>query len=473
MTGSRGWVGGALVGGLLLGLVLVPDPIDGQVAAADARALVERAAARMGGAAELRAVERVRLDMMTWWQRTEFRGTPAADRPSAEPHTDVRDYGLDAWRNTREFGARNIVNVVRDSIAITDFGTGFQPQSVAYVDERDELFLYTPDRLILALLAAADLRMGSDTTVAGERYDVVGATVLQGLPVAVGFHGGTGLPAFLRFQKGHPNDFGLVPWGDMEVEIWYAGWQTFGALSIPTQWDIRRSGRPYKRMTVERAVFNPEFAADSFEISTALRQAYLEARRPMHDRAIDSVSVATPGLVRIHAFGFPAGTLQVGGGSLLLEAGQAPLNLTRAREALSGHGVPSVQAALVAAARTGNGGVVALVREGTPVYTSAAARPFLERMLENAGERVRGITVVDEGRWLEIEGGRVRLEPIDLPDAHGSILLYAPQQRWVYAPDAVTPLDVRMVRERIAALAWEVEAVGTARSLWTPLVPGD
>lgn len=439
----------------------------------DARAVVERAIALMGGSA-LRSIERVRLDMMTQWQRTSYRAVPWSDRPSFEPHVDVRDYTIPAWRNTRDFGAGKITNIVRDSVAVTDIGQGFRPQSVAYVDERDELFVYTPDRLMLLLAGATDLTAAGDTTLGGEPHRRVRATLATPRPLAVtvAFHEGTGLPTALWFRQAHPNDFGLVPFGKMQVEVWYSNWRTTGEVSIPTQWDIERAGAPYKRMTVRNAVFNPTFQADSFMISADLRSAYMASRRPMHDVSVDSVKIAAPGLVQIHGFGFPMGAVRGATGWLLLEAGHAPLSLARGRAALAQQGVSEIAAGLVAAARPGNGGVVDLVKGGVPVYTSAAAAPFIQVILSNEGVAVRGVTVVAEGRWVGEGEERLRLEPIDLPDTAGSLMVYSPRLAWVYAPDAATPLDLRMVRERARALGWKLRAIGTARALWSELPDG-
>lgn len=335
------------------------------------------------------------------------------------------------------------------------------------MDERNELFLYTPDRLVLALRDAPDLTAAGDTTIGGERHTLVRATVRGGLPLTVAFHAGTGLPAMLRFRQGHPNDFGLVPFGRMDVVAWYSGWRTFGDISIPTQWDIERAGAPYKRMTVLAANFDPTFAPDSFVVSDELRQAFLDTRAPMHDRPIDSVTVALPGLLRIHAFGFPAGAIHTGNEWVLLEAGHAPLNLDRTLDELGGHDVQTISSAVVVAARNGNGGVARLVERGVPVYTSVAEEPFIDVMLKGYGVEKRGITVVREG--MTIANGTLRLEPIALPDYPGSLMIYAPELEWLYLPDAATALDVRIGRARAAELGWTVSVVGTARGVDVPL----
>lgn len=435
----------------------------------DARSVVATALAHMGGEDALRAVERVHLDMTTQWQRTGFRDVPWTDRPSFEDHTDIRDYTIPAWRNTRLFPGRAIVNVVRDSVATTDFGPGPQPLSIAYVDEREELFVYSPDRLLLLLADAPDLAAAPDTVVGGETMRVVTATLDDRLPSTVWFHAGTGLPVRLRFRAAHPNDYGLVPWGAMDVQVWYSNWRTLGTLSIPTQWDVLRMGRPYKRMTVRNGTFDADFApADSFAVSPELRIRFqVEAAGPMHDRPLDSVRTVVEGLVAVHGFGFPAGAVDTGDGWLLLEAGHMPLNLQRALEQMAPEGVDDVVGALAASTRAGNGGALTLVDEQRSVWVAPAARELLDRVLGNHGRDPGALIPVTAGRWIGRGDARVRLEPVDLPDAPGSVMVWSPSLGWLYAPDASLPLDVRMVKERAAALGWDWRALGTARGLVT------
>lgn len=449
-----------------------PSELDAQAVDRDARERVTHAADLMAAPGRLQDIRTVRLEMMTQWQRTGFRSVPWSDRPSFERHVDVRDYTLPAWRNTREFGSRRIVNVVRDSVATTDLGAGPQPLSVAYVDERNELFSYTPDRLVVQLLEADDLRSVGDTVIGGEPHNRVAATLGGRIDATVDFHAGTGLPTVVRFRRGHPNDFGLVPFGEMWVEVWYSNWRSFGPISIPTQWDVTRVGVPYKRMTVLDATFNPEFAADSFTVTPDLRRAYVDARRPMHDRAVDSVVAVVPGVVALHGFGFPTGAIAVDDSWILMEAGHAPLNLDRGMEELTTAGVTDLSAAVVVTASAGNGGVAALVDRSIPIYTSRAAKPFLDVMLTNANRPVQGVTVVDRGRWIGEEGAGLRLEPIDLPDVPGSLVVYSPRHRWLYAPDAMTALDRRLVLDHARARGWTVERFGMSRRLWMPL-PSD
>ncbi len=109
------------------------------------------------------------------------------------------------------------------------------------------------------------------------------------------------------------------------------------------------------------------------------------------------------------------------------------------------------------------------MRDGTPVYASAAAAPFLDAVLAGGGMPPGGYTVITSSRSFGSGRRAVRVAPVDLADVPGSLMLYVPSARWVFASDATTPLDLMLVRERARALGWEVEALGTARHLWIPL----
>jgi hypothetical protein len=449
----------------LLGLLALSAGV-GPVAAQDAprgEEIVRRAVELTGGEAALRGVERVAFRMMTQWQRPSFRDVPYRDRPSFEAHFDVRDYTIPAWRNTREFGPRRITNIVRDSVAVTDMGEGFRPLSVAYVDEREELFAYTPDRLLLALLDAPDLEARPDTSLGGEPHRRVRATLSGRFPATVHFHAGSGLPTLLRFRAAQPADFGLVPWGEMLVEVWYSGWRTFGDVAIATQWDITRVGEPYKRMTVLRADFAPDFApADSFTVTPDQRAEYRasSAPLPMHEgRRIEERTMAEPGRAELApAFGIPAGAVAVGDGWMLLGAGQAPFSWRQAVEALAELDVTPITSVVVAEARAANGGVRVAAKDGLPVYVSAASEPFVRTMLAEAGLSDASVVRVDRETTLGRGDATVVLAPVDLADVPGALMLYRPATGWIYAPDARDPLDHRLVRAEARRLGWNAAA---------------
>lgn len=284
---------------LVLALALASQSAGAQSAAT---AVVDRAIARMGGDAALRAIRTIRMDVITQWQRTVLTDHPFADAPSYERHADLRDYQARAWRNTRQFiPAGRTVDIVADTVgARTVQGPNGMPSTtplnIAYVDERRELFAFAPERMLQLVRDAADLRALPDTTIAGVVHARVSATV-EGFQSTLFLRRTDGLPALARFRANETNDFGLAPWGTMEVEFWYSAWSRVApGVLLPRQRDVRRIGRPYKRMTVVAMTVNAPAPADSFAITETTARSYLaNARRPMWDVAPD------PALARLEA----------------------------------------------------------------------------------------------------------------------------------------------------------------------------
>jgi hypothetical protein len=440
-------------------------------------AVVDTAIARMGGADVLGRIQRVRFELLTQWQRTSFANQPYADQPSYELHSDVRDYTIPAWRNTRRFQLvgtpRPITDIVRDSVAIRQINGAWAPLNVAYVDERRELFTFAADRLVLLARAAPDLAMAADTTIGGLPHARVTATV-AGFPATLFFRRGDGLLAMARYRAAQPNDFGLVPWGVMDVELWYSRWQRLpsGAV-LPHQWDTRRVGQPYKRITVLAAAFDTVATADSFAVSDSLRRAFFAtANRPMHDLPLDSARVVEPRLATFGAFGAPSGAVKLGRQWMLLEPGQAALSVERAAAWLARtDSGATLGGALVTTPTPANGGAEWLAARRVPMHAGPGAMPFLQKILANHGRPASAATAISRGRWIRADGDSLWVEPIDLPDAAGALLVYVPSLRWAYAGMAAGPLQRDFVLARIRERGWAVERLGTLRAIATPL-PG-
>lgn len=477
----KGWTtewNGSTAAWLIRGLIVTllagwPTGVAAATTQARADEVVGIAMELMGGEAALRAVDRVSLSMMTQWQRTGFREIPGTDLPSFERHYDVRDYTIPAWRNTRDFGARKLINIIRDSVASSDFGDGPRPLSIAYVDEREELFTYTPDRLLLKLVDAPDLTLGPDTLLAGEPHHRVSARLSGRFPSEVFFHAVSGAPTLLRFRAGHPNDFGLVPWGEMEVEVWYNNWRSFGDVAIPTQWDVFRVGRPYKRMTVRAAVFNPEFAADSFVVSDDLRAAYQASETlPMHQtRALDGVEVEDGIALTSGGFGAPMGAVNVGDGWLMVGAGQTGWNLERAVESFEEAGIDRFVGVVAGEAVTGNGGVAAAAAMGWPIYTSPSAEAFVRAVL--SAEGLSGdVQVVQRALHVGAGDQQLLLEPFSMPDAPWSMLAWHAASGWLFVPDARDGLGIRLAMAHARQRGWEVRWIGGLRQMKAPAPAG-
>jgi hypothetical protein len=258
----------------------------------------------------------------------------------------------------------------------------------------------------------------------------------------------------------------------MDVEVWFAGWRKQpGGLAYPYQWDVRRVGRPYKRMTVLAATFNPPASPDSFVVSDSLRAAYLASSvRPMHDVPFDSARIVAGRFASFGAPGAPAGAVKLGREWVLLEPGQAPLSAERAAGWLAKVDRDGrLSAALVTAPSPNNGGVPWLTAHRVPVYAPRAARPYLDRVLRGYGAPATGVSTIARGQWLRVGGDSLWLEPVDLPDLPGALVVYSPSLQWLYEASAANPLHLDRLLALAKARGWTVVRTGSARAPMVPL----
>jgi hypothetical protein len=442
-----------------------------------ARAILDTAMARMGGLTALTAVERMRLEVMTEWQRTAFE----TDRPpvilSYELSTELRDYTIPAWRYSRRFfspnGTSGVVDLVSDSVAAMALNGQWRPQNVAYVDERDEVFTFAPERILALARGAADVRALSDTLIDGARYARVTATVGKFRPT-LHFRRSDGLLARASFRAAQPNDFGLAPWGAMDVSITYSRWQKIPstALVLPMQLDVTRVGRPYKRMTTISVAVNPSIPAESLAVTDSLRAAFLAAsRKPMFDLPMDSARIVDQAFAVFGAPGTPTGAVKVGGRWLLVEAGTAPLSIERSVAFLRRTDPDAALAGALITAPIGAGGVAWLSREGVTTWVTSSARPFTAAALRGWATPTATVRPVTRNAWLRVGSDSAWVETIDLPDFPGTALVYVPTLRWAYAFPA-GPVQMDYIVDRVRQRGWRVDKIGSVRNfVGMPVTP--
>jgi hypothetical protein len=448
---------------------------------------LDTAIARMGGKETLERIERVRFEMMTLWQRLTFDDRPTDLIGTYELHSDLRNYALGAWRNTRRFvsgpALQEGTDIVLRDVSIRRLpprpdGTAspWAPLSIAYVDERKEVFAFVPERLLLAARAAGDLRALPDTTIAGTPHARVSATI-DGFPTTIFFRRRDGFLAMARYRAGQPNDFGLAPWGTMEVEMWYSRWAKYpasGAASVvyPTQWDVKRVGRLYKRLVVLAANFDAVAPADSFAVSDSLRAEFAAgpANRPMWDLPLDSAKVIESRFAQFGRPGQSQAAVKLGSKWLMLEGTAVPQRNETDLAWLKGSDRTAAPAGvLVTVANAGLGGAAWLVERKLPVFVAPGAAAPMAATLANRNQPRTALTVIAKPQWLHVGGDSLWVESIDYPDLAGSLVAYVPSLRWVYSGAATSPLTVDMLVARIRERGWPVDRIGSLRAVVQPL----
>lgn len=451
-----------LAGALALLIAHAPDP--------GARAVLDTALARMGGLPAIRAVQRMQVEEMIEWQRQTLDTRPHAAVSSYELSSELRDYARPAWRYSRRFftpnGPFDVVDVVTDSVAAVSMRGKWSAQNVAYVEERDEAFTFAAERIVLLARESAGARALPDTVIGGVRHARVVATVGRFRPTLY-FRRGDGLLALARFRAAQPNDFGLAPWGEMDVDIWYSRWQRMGdaGLLLPTQLDVHRVGRPYKRISTIAAKVNPAIPADSFAISDSLRAAFLAtSRRAMFDLPLDSARIVDGTFAVFGTPGTPAGAVKVGGRWLLIEAGTAPLSVERSVAFLRRADAATPVGGALVTASAGAGGIAWLVKQPAPTWIAGAARPYADAVLRGWNVRGQSPRDVAADRWITVGADSIRIEIIDLPDVPRTPIVYVPALRWVYAAPP-GPVATEYVAAHVRRRGWIVDRIGSARGI--------
>jgi len=438
---------------------------------APVRSVVERAITAMGGDSSLRAIRSQRMEVMTQWMRTSIADRPYLDYPSFERHTDLRDYTTNSWRNTRSPVNAGPPNpfpfIVRDDVAVVyrnarpDLPGAWMPLSIAYVDDRRQLFAFAPERLVLTLRDDPRARMLPDTTIDGAPHARVAATV-DGYESVTFFRRRDGLPAMVRFLADETNDFGLAQWGMHEVEFWYSRWgspsRAPGSPLLPFQRDVNRIGVPYKRMTVLSLVVNAAAPADSFAISDSLVRAYREgpAAKAMWDisaAAVDSGTTRSADGNFITAFTFwlgSEGAVKIGGRWMMLQSGVGRGVPAKVAEWAARHTADTPLGG-VFATTTSNGGLSWMLAQRHVVVAAPSLRPYLPAILH--GPIPASVTMVSAARWVRIGSDSVWVEPLPGGELPGSMIIYSPTLRWLYSPSATTPAGRAHEADVIARLS--------------------
>jgi hypothetical protein len=457
--------------------------------AGDSRALsvVDTAAARMGGIDALRTIRTARYTMVTQWLATSFDKRPFNDAPSYEFSSDMRDYATLTWRNVRRFPNgtdwSEYVDLVLDTVAarysptpVPSFANAgrtidhWTALNVAYIDERRELFAFTPDRLVLLLHDAPDLRMHADTIIGGIAQVAVSATI-DGYPTTAFFRRSDGYLTMARYHADESNDFGLAPWGPMYVEEWYSRWRYDAAthLRLPSQWDIVRVGKPYKRMTIVSAEINPALPPDSLVLSDSIRAQYLMyARRPMADVPLANAHLSANGKVALFATpGAPIAAVRVGNGWVLLEPGSLPLNAERAAAWLTSNATGSSVVGAIMGTTYPSGGASWIAKQKLPVYVAPVGASGALASFVDFGAPPAELHSVTRGQWIRFPRAAhdsLWAEPMDVANLQHALLIYVPSLHWAYSTAIGEPAEMKSVADRLRKRGWRVDLVGSPRT---------
>ncbi len=289
-----------------------------------------------------------------------------------------------------------------------------------------------------------------------------------------------GLPAMVRYRAAMASDAQLAPYGTMEVEVWWSRWQKAprpGSASVlyPMQADVNLVGRPFQRITTILADFTVPSTPDSFAINDSLRHAFFAGAtsRPMWQTVpMDSGTVADGHFAASWRNLLGPIAVLVGHSWVMLLDAAVPLEARMSEAGWLERRVPGSKVGIGIVTRPGALGVGTgwLTGRGLPVYVAPSASRIVTLIGRNWGDTSSGL-VLSKGRWIRLAGDSAWVEPVDLPTAPGSALLYVPSLKWVYSAGATGPTDATALVNRVRAHGWPVERIGSARNVNSAVNP--
>lgn len=188
----------------------------------------------------------------------------------------------------------------------------------------------------------------------------------------------------------------------------------------------------------------------------------------MGDLPIDSARLVGSGRIAAFAtFGAPANALKLGDGWLLIEPGNLPVSAERAAAWLSVHDPGSRVIGGIVCGVAPAGGASWIAGQHMPVYTAPAGEAATALSLRNYGAPSAALRVVTHGEWVFAIGAHrdsVWMEPIDLPNAPQSMVLYVPSMRWAYSSRIAGPADIAIVTSLARRRGWKIDRIGSPRA---------
>lgn len=402
---------------------------------ADPRDVVGRAIDAMGGDSLLRGLRYLRLEGVRE-ETSPGVATDAGIPPTITGHFDeLRDVraGVARRHQSVELASRG------EPVAYTVTSAAALSNDVADELER------SPERILLAALAAADLRSLADTVFGDETYHVVafGAPRLRVYVNAV-----TGLPRGWAGLRSYPGDrFVWRIWGDVRTRVLWSGWSLEpGGLRYPRLQRIIRNGVAQKTVTITKIEPNPAVEPDS---APSVDRAAIRATEVIGE----DVREVGPGIVFLPG-AYNTVLVRQDDGVVVIEA---PESAEYSRQVLAEAatrfpGLPVKAVVVTTPAWPHVGGIREYVARGIPIHTAARNAGLIRRIAASAHrqdpdslERSPRPPLIRAVADTVTLGGGENAVQLLLASSPGSrkaatdLLVYLPSRNLLYAGDLYVP----------------------------------
>lgn len=439
----------------------VPTTTFAQAPRNPSKSYVERAIEEMGGISRLEAIKTARIEY--WGHRYLLEESERPDGPWIVAYlnaTELRDYQRGALQEDEEQWGLGLEGGVKSSMTVADgvaqMTTGDQPRPVTMgqvVDAQQKLE-FSPDRLMLAALSAADLHSLPDTWIHGEPYRVIAFT-RDAIPIRAYVNVYTGLPGIVEWTRAYPYSTFWRVWGDVQNRLEYTAYQLLpGGIRLPLQYDLMRNGQPFTSEIITKIELNPPLPQNSFGISPDVRAAFEQLKpRMIEGPPLGKPSPLVQGDDSLVQFvgAWNCAIVKQPDGLLILEAPISPAH-TSALLAEAHKRFPNspIKAAITTSdAWPHFGGIREVVANGIPIYAVDLNQPILTRLINAPFTQVPDTLAKSPKpaifHWVSaktvIGAGQNRLELYPMRNASGErmMMVYFPEHKVLYTSDLVQP----------------------------------
>lgn len=426
-----------------------------QAPSTDARALLQRAVAAMGGDA---LGEVTSLEIETSGHAYAIEQSERPEGPFIviyQQGKQLRDY---TGRRTREESQQRAIMAPEWSPAITVVSSGGAvamvrggrtvPGSLSQLDAAGRSLALSPERVLFTALDARDLKREPDVKARAMMQRVVSFS-WNGLRVRLMLNPYNGLPT-AREVIGPDPLFDM--WGVVTETTYFSYWNLEpGGIRYPRQLDTFWNGVTKSSSSITALRINPPLDDGLFAIQEDVRSAFAAAKPSGFGTAVLNVSRAkeiAPGVVQIPG-SWNTTFVRQPDGILILEA---PISSSYSAQVLdeAARRFPGVKVKGVVTTSDAwphLGGVREYVARGVPVYALDLNRPILERLIAapygDKPDRLARAPKAAVFTWISartvIGSGETRVElyPIRGENGERMMMAYFPVPKLLYSSDEI------------------------------------
>ena len=446
-----------------------------------AQDLLRDALHAMGGEEAVRGIRS--LELKATVQRNALEQSERPEGPYIAEYdqiTEWRDVAGRRWKRATDMQFAmykfSTAAIVADGVAAHVNGGRFSPGGVGDLEESEEVFDLSPERILLTASAAPDLRRLDDVTLQSVPQHVVAFT-WQKHPVKIFLSSETNLPTAVEWVRAYPGNTYWNPWGDVTTRVYYSlWWLTSGGIHYPLQLDYVRNGLDERKITITDLKVNEAIAENTFAIPDDVKSA-VRAHPPVvaDDRplAVQNAKEITEGVIFLPGL-WNTTLVKQADGIVVIEApissGYSAKVIAEAQRRFPG--VPIKAAISTSDSWPHIGGVREYVARGIPVYVLDRSLPLLKRLVaaphserpDALARAPRAAKFVSVSSKATIGAGPNRLEiyPIRGETSERQMMVYFPGHKLLYGsdpfqkdeygytdPQAVTELRDAVAREHL------------------------